>query len=133
MCFKTILEFPSTFIAANIFKNYFFMVRRMCVQSSLLARLAMETSGKPSTWFPLGELEGQEPILLSFPHLNLQICQPFFDLQLAATCNCFNLSGDRSRLHESLIFPWGGIACRSSYEPNHGEQISTWKKTPSNL
>ena len=26
----------------------------------------MATSAKPSTWFPLGELEGQEPLPLSF-------------------------------------------------------------------
>ena len=40
MCSKTILEFTSTFIAADIFKNYFFMARRTCVQPPLLARLA---------------------------------------------------------------------------------------------
>ena len=27
----------------------------------------MATSGKPSTWFPLGELEGQEPPSSHFP------------------------------------------------------------------
>ena len=60
MCFKTILEFTSTFIAADIFKNYFFMARRTCVQPSLLARLAtasvLEAGGKPSTRFPPGGL-----------------------------------------------------------------------------
>ena len=43
MCFTTILEFPSTFIAAGIFRNYFFMGRRTCVQPPLLARLATVT------------------------------------------------------------------------------------------
>ena len=51
---------------ANIFINYFFMVKSICVQPPLLVRLAMATSGKPSTKFPLGELEGQEPLLLLF-------------------------------------------------------------------
>jgi hypothetical protein len=40
MCSTTILEFTSTFIAADIFKNYFFMVKSICVQPPLLARLA---------------------------------------------------------------------------------------------
>ena len=57
MCSTTIIEFTSTSIAADIFRNYFFMARRMCVQPSLLARLAtvsvlLEAGGKPSTWFP---------------------------------------------------------------------------------
>ena len=39
MCSTTIIEFPG-FTAADIFRNYFFMARRMCVQPSLLARLA---------------------------------------------------------------------------------------------
>jgi len=61
------------------------MAKSICVQPPLLARLAivlvllfmgknlllyelenMATSGKPSTRFPLGELEGQEPLPLSF-------------------------------------------------------------------
>ena len=54
MCFTTILEFPSTFIAADIFRNYFFMVK------------SMATSGEPSTWLPLGKLEGQESIPVTF-------------------------------------------------------------------
>ena len=40
MCSKTIIAFPSTFIAAEIFKNYFFMVEFIVVRWSLLARLA---------------------------------------------------------------------------------------------
>ena len=40
MCFKTILEFTNTFIAADIFKNYFFVVKSTVVQPPLLARLA---------------------------------------------------------------------------------------------
>ena len=40
MSSTTIIEFTSTFIAADIFKNYFFMVRRMCVQPPLLVRSA---------------------------------------------------------------------------------------------
>ena len=56
MCSETILEFTSTFIAADIFKNYFSMVNSICVQPPLLARLAtvsvLEAGGKPSTWFP---------------------------------------------------------------------------------
>ena len=54
------LKFQSHFHEAMIFRNYFFMARRMCVQSPLLARLATATSGEPSTGLPLGELEGQE-------------------------------------------------------------------------
>ena len=34
----------------------------------------MATSGKPSTWFPLGKLEGQEPLPLSFSR-NFEICK----------------------------------------------------------
>ena len=60
MCFKTILEFPSTCIAADIFENYFSMVKSTVVQPPLLARLAtvsvLEAGGKPSTWFPPGGL-----------------------------------------------------------------------------
>ena len=40
------------------------MARRICVQPSLLGIMA--TSGEPSTWLPLGELEGQEPLPLLF-------------------------------------------------------------------
>ena len=61
MCSKTILEFTSTFSAPDIFRNYFFMAKSICVQPPLLARLAMATSGEPSTWLPLGELVEQSP------------------------------------------------------------------------
>ena len=40
MCPTTILGFTSTFIAAEIFKNYFFMVKSTVVQPTLLAHLA---------------------------------------------------------------------------------------------
>ena len=40
MCSKTIMSFTSTFIAADIFKNYFYMVEFTAVRWSLLARLA---------------------------------------------------------------------------------------------
>ena len=50
-----------------IFENYFFMVKSTVVQPPMLARLAMATSGEPSTWLPLGKLEGQEPLPLLFP------------------------------------------------------------------
>jgi hypothetical protein len=89
------MSFPSTFIAADIFKNYFSMVKSTVVQPPLLPRLAtvsvllfswrgiscpssysslgekspalrvMATSGEPSTWLPLGKLEGQEPLPLT--------------------------------------------------------------------
>jgi hypothetical protein len=38
MRFKTIMSFTSTFIAADIFRNYFFMVNITVVQPPLLAR-----------------------------------------------------------------------------------------------
>ena len=53
-------------------RNYFSMVEFNAERWSLLARLAMATSGKPSTKFPLGELEGQEPLQLSFSHISLK-------------------------------------------------------------
>ena len=40
MCFKTIMSFTSTFIAADISKNYFVVVEFTAVRWSLLARLA---------------------------------------------------------------------------------------------
>ena len=62
----TIIVIPRHFQEAMIFRNHFFMVKSIVVQPPLLARFAMATSGKPSTKFPLGELEGQEPLPLSF-------------------------------------------------------------------
>ena len=50
-----------------IFRNYFFMARRMCVQPSLLVRLATATSGKPSTKFPLGNSKGRSLSRDHFP------------------------------------------------------------------
>ena len=69
------------FQEAMIFKNYFFMVRRTCVQPPLLARLAMATSGEPSTWLPLGKLEGQEPLCYYFPE-NLKFSKNLIIFQL---------------------------------------------------
>ena len=67
MCSTTIIEFPSTFIAADIFKNYFFIVKSICVQPPLLARLATvslcRAGGKPSTWFPPGGLVEPTPCI----------------------------------------------------------------------
>ena len=40
MCSTTIIVIHTHFQNAMILKNYFFMARRMCVQPSLLARLA---------------------------------------------------------------------------------------------
>ena len=40
MCSTAIIVIPTHFQKAMIIRNYFFMVRRMCVQPSLLARLA---------------------------------------------------------------------------------------------
>ena len=66
-CFKTIIGFTRHLSDASSFENYFFMVEFTAVRRSFLARLATATSGKPSTKFPLGELEGQEPVPLYFP------------------------------------------------------------------
>ena len=76
MCSKTILEFTSTFIAADIFKNYFFMAESICVQPPLPARLAtvlvLEAGGKPSTWFPPRELvEPTSPLPSSRNHVRM--------------------------------------------------------------
>ena len=40
MCSTTIIEFTSTFTAAGISKNYFFMAKSTVVQPPLLARFA---------------------------------------------------------------------------------------------
>ena len=60
MCSTTFVVIHEHFQGAMIFRNYFFMARRTCVQLSLLARLAtvsvLEAGGKPSTWFPPGGL-----------------------------------------------------------------------------
>ena len=71
----TIMEIPKHFQEAMIFRNYFFMVKSTVVQPPLLARLATvsvwQSSGKPSTKFPLGELEGLElPPAVIFHFLN---------------------------------------------------------------
>ena len=63
-----------------IFRNYFFMARRMCVQPPLLARLAavsvLEAGGKPSTWFPPGRLvEPTSPP--AFPRDHIRILGSF--------------------------------------------------------
>ena len=60
MFFTTIMEIHKNFQEAMIFRNHFFMVKSICVQLPLLARLAtvlgLEAGGKPSTWFPPGAL-----------------------------------------------------------------------------
>ena len=77
----TIMIIHKQFHGLNISKNYFAIVRRTSVRGSTLARLAtvlvllfpwkespalrvMATNGKLSTKFPLGELEGQEPLAI---------------------------------------------------------------------
>ena len=70
MFFTTIMEIHTHFQEAMIFRNYFFMAWRMCVQPSLLARLATvlvlcQAGGKPSTWFPPERLvEATSPLEL---------------------------------------------------------------------
>ena len=60
MFFETIMIIYKHFQKAMIFKNDFFMVKSICAQPPLLARLAtvsvLEAGGKPSTWFPPGRL-----------------------------------------------------------------------------
>ena len=78
MCSTTIMSFTSTFIAADIFKNYFFMVEFTVVRWSLLARLAtvsvLEAGGKPSTCFPPGELvEPTSPPKFPRDHIKIHL------------------------------------------------------------
>ena len=67
MFFTTISIIHKHFHEPNIFKNYFFMARRTCVQPSLLARLAMATSGAPSTCYRSGNSKGRRPSRYHFP------------------------------------------------------------------
>ena len=60
MCFTTIIVIHTTLSVLNVLQKLIFHGRRTCVQPSLLARLAMETSGEPSTWFPLGNSYSNE-------------------------------------------------------------------------
>ena len=76
MFFTTILIIHKHFQNAMTFRNNFFMVKSTVVQPPLLARLATvsvlwQTSGKPATKCPLGELVDC-PIII----LQLFFCSP---------------------------------------------------------
>ena len=70
MCSKTIMSFPTPLSVRNV-------LQKLCLQGQEYLRAAapsgplsycfgMATNGEPSTWLPLGELEGQEPLPLLF-------------------------------------------------------------------
>ena len=70
MCSTTIIAFTSTFIAADIFKNYFFMVKSICVQSPLLARLAtVSVWQRAENCQPRSRARTRRAV--SWPHLSL--------------------------------------------------------------
>ena len=88
MCSTTILEFTSTLHGANIFRNYFFMVRRMVVQPSLLARLAtvsvLQRAVNRQPAFRSGNSKGKSAPPLAFFNFsylfeNVQKTSPFFN------------------------------------------------------
>ena len=57
----TIIVIHKHFQETMVFRNYFFMVKSILHPSGPLSYcFGTATSGKPSTWLPLGELEGQE-------------------------------------------------------------------------
>ena len=64
MCSKTIIEFPTPLPIMNVLRKLLFHgqeYRRAAAPSGPLSYcFGMATSGKPSTWFPLGELVEQK-------------------------------------------------------------------------
>ena len=65
MCPTTIIEFPITLSVSNNLQKLLFHgpahVRAAVPSGPLSYCFGTTTSGEPSTWLPLGELEGQEP------------------------------------------------------------------------
>ena len=76
MCFKTNSVIPTTLSVMNVLQKRLFHgqeYRRAAASSGPLSYcFGMATSGEPSTWLPLGKLEGQEPLRSHFPG-NLKI------------------------------------------------------------
>ena len=70
MCSTTTIEFPTTLSVSNDLQKLLFYgpahVRAAVPSGPLSYSFGMATSGEPSTWLPLGKLEGQEPLPLSF-------------------------------------------------------------------
>ena len=69
MCFKTIIEFTTPLSVRNVLQKLLFYgqeyLRAAALSGPLSYCFGMAT--KPSTKFPLGELEGQEPPAIIFP------------------------------------------------------------------
>ena len=77
MCSKTIIEFPTPLSVMNVLRKRLFHGQEYLRAAAPSGPLSycfgiMATSGEPSTWLPLGELEGQEPSRYHFPE-NLNI------------------------------------------------------------
>ena len=82
MTSTTMFEFPSTFIVAKIFKNYFVMVKSICAQSPLLVRLATvlvwqrAVNRQPS--FRSGNSKGRSPSAFFYENLSISKKNPTF-------------------------------------------------------
>ena len=91
MCFTTIIVIHTHFQKATIFRNYFFMVKSICVQPPLLARLATVSvwqravNRQPS--FRSGNSKGRSPSSYHFliPQTKLQLRRGsyFFCIELS--------------------------------------------------
>ena len=70
MCCKTYSVIHKTLSIMNVLQKLLFHgpahVRAATPSGPLSYCFGMATSGEPSTWLPLGKLEGQEPLPLSF-------------------------------------------------------------------
>ena len=70
MCFKIIIVIHTSISILNVLQKLLLHGQKYLRAAAPFGPLSycfgMATSGKPSTWFPLGELEGQEPLPLSF-------------------------------------------------------------------
>ena len=81
MCSTTIIEFPTPLSVRSVLQKPLFHglahVRAAAPSGPLSYCFGiMATSGEPSTWLPLGELEGQEPSCYHFPE-NLKFSKKY--------------------------------------------------------
>ena len=82
MCSTTIIEFPSTLSVRNVLQKLLFHGQeyRRAAAGPLSYCFGMATSGEPSTWSPLGKLEGQEPLYYFRENLEFSKNHPIFQL-----------------------------------------------------
>ena len=108
MCSTTIIQFTSTLSVRDVLQKLLFHgqeYRRAAAPSGPLSYcFGMATSGEPSTWLPLGKLEGRElhPAVI-FPE-NLKFSKNLIIFQLFEKNGSYRTLKFQSHFHISITF-----------------------------